>query len=291
MMEGLQVVTSHGRRLAATRFIPHRPNGRVVLINPAVGVKQKFYATFANYLSLQGFVVYTYDYSGIGQSRPAKLKNLSVSMADWALDYKAMLVNLNESHPHHKIIVIGHSFGGQVVGFSEWSARIETFVAIASQTPYWKNFHGLFNRAKLFTFWYFLIPVFTRLVGYFPARKFGLFEDIPAKAALQWARWAKTPGYVFDELPALKKNFESLQQPALFIGFRDDELAPEPAMVDLIRYFTQARVTRWMFSPDEILQKRIGHFGFFHKKMENLLWPEVVTWLMKSTTLGKTRAA
>ena len=68
---------------------PTRP---VVIINAATSVRCRHYSRFADYLFANGFDVITYDYRGIGESRPASLKGLEASWSDWgALDFEAML--------------------------------------------------------------------------------------------------------------------------------------------------------------------------------------------------------
>jgi hypothetical protein len=53
--------------------------------------------------------------------------------------------------------------------------------------------HGLFGdyhpryRLPMTALWHGLMPAITLMLGYFPARRLGLGEDIPGKIALQWA--------------------------------------------------------------------------------------------------------
>ena len=70
--------------LAATLFMPRGPRRQAILINSATAVPRKIYAGFATYLAGRGSVVVTYDYRGIGASKPATLKGFETSMSDWA---------------------------------------------------------------------------------------------------------------------------------------------------------------------------------------------------------------
>jgi predicted alpha/beta hydrolase len=292
MKEFLKIITSDGFVLAATRFIPQKPNGKVVLINAATGVKQTYYSDFASFLACQGFHVYTYDYRGIGQSRPAQLRNFKASMKDWGmLDYHCMLQNLAQTHPQSRIAVVGHSVGGQLIGFSPLSAIADTIVMVGAQTPFWKKFPGFWMSIRLYLFWFMIIPFLTRLAGYFPASKLGLFEDLPAQVALQWARWAKSSNYIFDEMPGMKRRFSALQQNALMVSFTDDALAPAAAVEDLMKRYTQLKWDHWHIKPDDLLQKQIGHFGFFKKRMQPTLWAEAVKWLGKPQQHKESKAA
>jgi predicted alpha/beta hydrolase len=282
MKESLRIVTSDGTVLSATRFIPETSNGRIVLINSATGVKQKYYEAFATFLAEKGFYAYTYDYRGIGQSRPKTLRGFKASMKDWgAFDYHTLLQNVFSTHRQSKVIVIGHSVGGQLVGLSSLTQKVDSIVMVAAQTPFIKNYKGVLQQIKLHWFWHFLIPVFTRIVGYFPAKKLGLFEDLPAGVAYQWAGWAKSSEYVFNEFPEEKEKFSSLQQYALMVSFSDDKLAPPLAVKDLMRFYTRVKWSHWELKPEDILAKDIGHFGFFKKRMEATLWKEMLEWIQK----------
>jgi predicted alpha/beta hydrolase len=75
------------------------------------------------------------------------------------------------------------------------------------------------------------------------------------------------------------------------ISFSDDRLAPKKAVDDLLSFYHRLRVDHWHFSPDEFLQKRVGHFGFFRKPMKTVIWSEVNKWIQQSMTITKTRAA
>jgi predicted alpha/beta hydrolase len=292
MKEFLRIVTTDGFVLSATRFSPENPTGKVVLINSATGVKQKFYASFAAYLAKEGYTVYTYDYRGIGHSRPKSLRGFKASMRDWGTwDYHTMLQNIFQTHINARVFVMGHSVGGQIVGLSPLTAKVDAVVMIGAQTPFIKNFGGGVNKLRLYFFWYFLIPFFTKVFGYFPAGKLGLFEDLPAGVAYQWARWAKSEDYLFSEFPEDKGKFESLQIPALMVSFTDDKIAPARAVQDLMHKYTSLKWSQWQLKPDDVMQKSIGHFGFFKKEMQQSLWAETTGWMAKLLQPKTRRAA
>lgn len=291
MKEVINVVARDGFELSATWFIPPKSQENVVLINAATGVAQEYYAEFAGWLAKQGFHVYTFDYRGIGGSRPADLRDLLSDMHDWSKDVDAMVSHITRTHPQAKLTVLGHSVGGQLIGMASLTRQADLFLMIGSQTPYWRNYHGWWMRLKLFVFWHATIPMFTKLAGYFPASRLGLFEDLPAQVAKQWSRWAKSKEYIFEELPAERPSFEILNQPTLMISFSDDTLAPYKAVLDLKRFYKNLKVDHWHLHPEDILQKKIGHFGFFKKRMEIVLWREVLSWIHKNLSARKQHAA
>lgn len=280
-MNAIRILTKDRYVLSATHFIPRKPVNRVVIINSATGVRQKFYADFASYLTTLGFDVYTYDYRGIGTSLHGRQPG-KASLADWGeLDAPAMINYVRQRHPGAGVTVIGHSIGGQLTGMSSASLYADTVVMIASQTPYWKNYNSsIWFLMKIWLLWHIVIPASTRLFGYFPARKMGLFENLPAEASRQWARWAKNSNYLFDELPEKRETFASLHQPALVLSFSDDKLAPRTAVEDLLQHYKNLRIEHRHISPEQIGRKSIGHFNFFRKGFRHPLWTAVSDWIL-----------
>jgi predicted alpha/beta hydrolase len=289
MKETIKITATDGYALSVTSFIPKKANGKIVLINSATGVKQKYYSDFAGWLAEQGFRVYTYDYRGIGNSKPADLKSFSATMHDWGTkDYHSILKYLFQAFPDSQFVVIGHSVGGQIIGMSPLSENIDLIVNIGAQTPYWKNYP---STKRIFAFGYLIIPVFTKLFGYFPASKLRLFEDLPAGVALQWARWAKTENYLFDELPSMRERFAALHQPALMLSFSDDSLAPRKAVEQLMQFYKNLKWSHMHVKPEDLLQKEIGHFGFFRRNSSFAFWGEVLQWISKPLQAKESKAA
>ena len=76
-MKTFQIDTSDGFKIAVTSFGENNATKKIIVISSAIGVKQTFYAKYATYLANKGYLVFTYDYRGIGDSKPKKLKDLS----------------------------------------------------------------------------------------------------------------------------------------------------------------------------------------------------------------------
>ena len=80
-----------------------------------MGLPQSYYAKFATWLSAQGYLMVTFDYSGMAASREAAntlLKNIHVNVMDWADDAVIVLAELQSRAQGQKIYWIGHSLGG-----------------------------------------------------------------------------------------------------------------------------------------------------------------------------------
>src|SRR5690349_25166291 len=68
--DDITVPATDGYPLAGTLYLPRGTKRHAVLINSAAAVPRKLYRGFAGYLARRGCAVLTYDYRGIGDSRP-----------------------------------------------------------------------------------------------------------------------------------------------------------------------------------------------------------------------------
>src|SRR5690348_14590136 len=106
-----------GFSLAVSHFHAETPARALVLIASATAVPRQYYAKFARYLAERGFDVLTFDYRGIGGSRPLSLRGFSARMRDWALLDLQAAVDFAAGRAGGKpLFFIGHSFGGQALG-------------------------------------------------------------------------------------------------------------------------------------------------------------------------------
>src|SRR5215475_7356177 len=92
------------------------PSGKrhsTVIINPATGVLARYYHCYAAFLAAHDFDVLTYDYRGIGRSRPASLRGCRYRWRDWGeKDFDAALRFAKARDADSAVLVVGHSFGG-----------------------------------------------------------------------------------------------------------------------------------------------------------------------------------
>lgn len=133
---GLRIHALDGFELAATLYRPDRGEDRetAVLINSATAVKRGYYDPFARYLAGEGLTVLTYDYRGIGGSRPRNLSRFPARLRQWAEEDQGGALDWIAGHLHpRKILVVGHSVGGQIVGLAPGNERIAGMVGVAGE--------------------------------------------------------------------------------------------------------------------------------------------------------------
>ena len=278
-VESLTVAATDGYALGATLFQPARPNGRAVQIHAAAGVKQEYYAPFAAYLAERGFVALTFDYRGVGRSAPADLKASPARMADWALlDAPGALAFLQGKFPQKRILIVGHSFGGQSVAVMPGNERVAAMLAVASQSCYWRLWNGV-DRAGLWLLTRVLLPGATHPKGDFPRALQRPGENLPAGVALEWARWCRHPRYLVGAL-GLEAQAARFTAPLRLIDIEDDGVyAPPAAARALLDLYPNARKDLVLVTPRDAGAERIGHFGFFKERFRDTLWRGAVDWL------------
>ncbi|MFK3682265.1 alpha/beta fold hydrolase [Pseudomonas sp. NPDC088890] len=255
---------------------PQRP---LVIINAATSVRCRYYSRFADYLFAQGFDVLTYDYRGIGESRPASLRGFSASWSDWGrLDFEAMLQRAAEQFAGQPVDVVGHSFGGWAVGLAPSAEQVRRVVMVGAQFAYWRDYAAQ-QRWQLFGKWHVLMPLLTRVYGYFPGKRLGWLEDTPAGVVEDWS--TRTPR--FEHRPSARSldslPFAQVRAATLAISLTDDPFGTVAATERLLGYLTHAERLHLRVAPGDISVDEIGHFAFFHDRFREALWPIALRWL------------
>ena len=277
----LFITTPLGHDISLSVFKSQTSINKSIIIASATGVLQRYYSKFATYFSELGYTVYTFDYSGIGKSNStiSELKQNTIDLKAWGENDQASVVNYAKSqNPNHKIIVVTHSIGGQILAFNKNITEIDGIITVASQSSYWKLWNG-FERFKMFTFWHVLIPGLTPLFGYFPAKKIGLFENLPKQMVYQWQRWGKQKEYMLSEFDFEELQFKNFHKPMLALSFPNDEYASKSSVDWLAEQFNNAQVDRRHIIPEDIGITDVGHFGFFRSQFKASLWKMTHDWI------------
>ena len=268
-----QLDNGNGHKLSSHWFHPAGEARGVVLIVPAMGVEQRFYAAFAQWLAERGFVAVTFDYVGMGLSRQGPLRDLNVDVIGWGRhDCSAMLDAVTAAAGTLPVFWIGHSLGGQILPFVRGSERIRRAFTIATGSGYWReNTRSLRNRAWLL--WYLIAPLVTPLAGYFPGQRLGMVGDLPRGVIEQWRRWCLHPEYaVGAEGEVVREAYSAVRTPITAISFTDDEMMSGRNTESLHGFYRAAPQTAKRIAPTQIGVERIGHFGFFRRQFAESLW-------------------
>jgi predicted alpha/beta hydrolase len=261
-----------------------------VVFNCGGGIAAANYRRFASYLAENGIPVLTYDYRGIGASRPQQLRGFCAMVEDWAeYDCGGAIAWLSAHFPHAELVGIAHSVGALLLGGAPNAGELSRFVLICSHTGYFGDYRLLY-RIPMALVWHVLMPGLTRLFGYFPARRLRLGEDLPSGIALQWAA-RRTPELQLARTSESMRAIASLARckalsgPALVVSFTDDAFATEAGTRRLLSNYPKLRPIWMRIKPSDVGADRIGHFGFFRSAAREALWPRVLAYILRKSPL------
>jgi predicted alpha/beta hydrolase len=250
-----------------------------VVIGGAMGVRQDYYANFAEWLARQGWRVTTFDYRGSGDSAPASLRGYKADLFDWTRDYEAAIDHAHAALPGRPLYLLGHSLGAQLPGLLANQEKVSGLLSVAAGSGYWRENAPQLKRMVLY-FWYVAVPLATKLFGYFPGRKMRKVGDLPAGVVMQWRKWCLNPRYsVGAEGEPVRRLYARARFPVLALSIADDELMTLRGTHSLVGLYENAPHQIERVSPAELAVRRIGHFGPFRSEHEAKLWPRMAQWL------------
>lgn len=252
-----------------------------VIVNPATGVLARFYHYYADFLAGEGFDVLTYDYRGIGLSRPESLKGCGYRWREWGeQDFDAALRHMDAARPRQPLHVVGHSIGGYLPGLSPKAGRIDRMLTMGAQYAYWPDYASG-HRLRLFLKWHVVMPALTAAFGYFPGKRLGWLEDLPAGVANEWsfrgARMERT--HPAEERGGVLRRFEAVTAPILAVTMADDDIGTVAAIRRTLNYYRNAKVQQVLLKPQDYGLAAIGHFSLFHARHRQDFWRDSLRWL------------
>jgi predicted alpha/beta hydrolase len=201
-------------------------------------------------------------------------KDSNASINDWGLlDIPAAIETLLNRTQAEKIIILGHSAGGQLLGINPHYNKVAKVVAIAGSTGHVK---GLKGKTKLLAPLMFnvIFPVSSLFKGYGATQFIGMGENLPKNVAKQWAEFCSKPGYVMNAIGKSIYNdyHQEINCPITSIWASDDEIATRANVKDLLRLYPNATTHLIELNPKQYGYKQIGHMSMF-KKSHHKLWP------------------
>ncbi len=278
-MKNLTITATGGAQIALRVYEPAAtPQGSVV-VGGAMGVRQDFYAPFAQWLAGQGWRVTTFDYRGSGDSLPdtphGTLRGYRADLFDWTRDYEAAIAHAHAALPDAPLYLLGHSLGAQLPGLLNNQYLVSGLLSVAAGSGYWRENAPQLKRIVPY-FWFVLVPLATRLCGYFPGKKLKKVGDLPAGVILQWRKWCLNPRYsVGAEGETARQGYANARFPVLALSVTDDELMTLQGTRSLMSLYENAPTEVQRIAPADLSVRRIGHFGPFRSEHQKLLWPHI----------------
>ena len=245
---------------------------KIVIIASAAGVLQSFYQNLAQFFLSNGISVITFDYSGVGKSLHRNIKKENSSLTNWGnRDLEAVIKYTIETYPSHKVILLGHSIGGQLIGLAPSSCVADKIILVAAQSGYWKFWKGV-SKIRMWVNWHLLVPALTKVFGYLPSKKFSRMENLPKNVAEEWAKWCRSSNYLFADFPHNYLYFDRLEGQVTSISLDDDFFAPTKSVEWLTSKFANSSVKSLHIFPKDFQGIKIGHFSLFTEIFSDNIW-------------------
>ncbi|MDQ0009097.1 putative alpha/beta hydrolase [Luteibacter jiangsuensis] len=270
------LTAADGYVLGATRYPAQAPLRGKLIVAGATAVPQGFYQRFASFASARGFDTLTFDYRGIGGSRPPSLKGFRMDLLDWGrLDLAAAIDSMAQGP--EPLYVVGHSYGGHAFGLLPNHRKVTGFYVFGTGAG-WHGYMPLGERLRVLAMWNLVLPVLTWWKGYCPWEMLRLGEDLPADAYRQWRYWCRFPRYFFDDpaMQGIERSYAEVRTPMVAANALDDLWALPSSRDAFVQAYCNAPLRREDLDPAEVGGK-VGHMGYFRPLAEPY-WQGVLDW-------------
>lgn len=261
-IEETHIASASGATLPLTVRVPDGAAKGVVLIHTGTCIPQKVYWRFADFLSENGFIAITYDYSDAQNFRSA------VSHTAWLKDMEAAIEFIRTAYPGLRKIVVGHSSGGQLLGMLPNSRFLDRIYLVASANGYWKLMDGPAKYA-MWLFWQIVVPLNLALFGYFNNRIFGAGGGFPKNIILELRSFCQQADFFFPffESRQLRPGYDSIRVPVTAYHLEGDAIANARACRYILDLYTHADRRFITLKASENGGKPYGHRDFFNPRL------------------------
>lgn len=279
----IEIRAGDGVALAATLFEPQQANGIALQINSAAGTRRQYYRGFAQYMASRGFAVVTYDYRDAFIETTAELRSSGAGLTTWGgIDQPAVTRYLQARYPERKVVLLGHSVGGQLIGLSPVAGELAAVMLVASAHGYWRRFRHPYKQFRRALNAFVIGPVALRTVGYLPSFIAGGRRKSKAQGR-ELLRYIRSPHFFCDEQgQPLRPHNAEVRAPLRHWVIADDEVVIPKAELDVREWFPNARCEIEHIGPARYGVKHIGHFGMFRRSMPTAFWDDIGAWFCRA---------
>ena len=266
---------SDGHPLIGTLYTPEHGIKANIVLCSATGVPQAFYRRFAEYATQFGYQVLTFDYRGVAQSAPKRLKGFKMSYLDWGTLDLAAAIDFLAQDPI-PLFMVGHSYGGQALGLAPNHAKVTAMYCFGTGAG-WHGYMPFKEKMKVQVIWNIIFPPMVAVTGYLPWSKLNMGADLPIGVYQQWRKWCKNPTYFFadPEQHALIAQYAQVKTPIYAVSALDDDWALPNSRHAFMQHYSNAPMQFINISASDYGLKEIGHMGYFRKGAEKI-WDEIL---------------
>lgn len=269
----------------------YEPEGArcTILVLGGIGVPQRAFRHFGAWCAPRGVRVVTVDYRGMGESTREASALDTATLSSWAsLDAVGALRFVEERWPEQPPVLLGHSFGGQTLGFSDEFRRLGAAVLVASQFGEAAHWDG-FDRLKVSAYWNLILPGAALIFRERVPGWTGIGAAIPTGVAREWALWGRSRGWSLAHVPGVAARYAAFDRPLRAYSISDDKIAPPRAVSALLHQFRATDPERIDVTPPELELQKLGHLGLFRPGAERV-WQQIADFAAKHAAVSITRA-
>ena len=275
----LPLRASDGARLGGSLYEPAAHAEMTVLMVPGIGISQRLFRRIGAWLADQGVRAFGVDYRGIGESASLEGRR-TATLTRWAQLDAAAAYEYCERQWREPVVLLAHSFGGQVLGLAPQLAGVRAAVLVGSQLGQPRNWDG-WQRLRLTAYWHVVLPIACLLVDPLPpALAFG--TELPRGAAREWGSWGRSRQWLLSKHPEARATFAAFRAPLRAYAVSDDAIAPRRAVAALLELLPQTCVDRRDLTPAELGLREIGHLGVFRNPECEPIWREILDFFRRS---------
>lgn len=282
MVSSTKTITTKDGVQSELRIFEHANAEIVVLVLPAMGVRAKYYDDLAESFNKQGFSVCVAELRGIDTSSVRASRDVDFGYYELtAYDVPSALTATQESFPNSKVVLFGHSLGGQVTSLmlaQKPDCGAHALVLSASCSICYKGWPW-YKRLNLLLFTQ-LAALIAQVFGYFPGKKIGFGGQEARTVMRDWAHVARNGKYRLRNTDFdYEVAFSSVTLPVLAINYEDDKFAPYGAVSRLVDKFGNQPVSRLTMTGQDLGTQKADHFNWV--KHPDKVVSETALWLRR----------
>ncbi|MGE0153727.1 MAG: alpha/beta fold hydrolase [Reyranellaceae bacterium] len=256
------------------------PDKPAILVFAAMGAPARAYRRLSRWFAGQGYPIATLDLRGTGESLPIPRRGIDFGVSQHLYeDWPAAVAWAQRTYPGRKLVLLGHSIGGQLSGvYAGQNPGAVAALVLLTTTSVWFRSTPFLTRQIRGLYAFTAFSLWARWHGWLDGAVFNWGLPLARQVVLDWARWGFSGHYSDSEKRNLDGDLAAVDLPVLSVSFSDDSrLAPKEACDDFIRRLPKARLTRWHLAPQEVGLAEAGHFA--HLRGAEPLWRRIDSWL------------
>ncbi|MDF3074032.1 MAG: hypothetical protein K0S54_1699 [Alphaproteobacteria bacterium] len=274
--------TPSGWKLALRDFsaVAPDPGKPVILVFAAMGAPARAYRRLCRWFANAGYPIATLDLRGTGESLPIPRRGIDFGISQHLYeDWPAAVAWARQTYPERKLVLMGHSIGGQLSGiYTGQNPGMVSALVLLTTTSVWFRSTPFLMRQLRGLYMFTVFSLWARRHGWLDGAVFNWGLPLARQVVLDWARWGFTGRYSDSEKRNLDGAIAAVELPVLAVSFTDDvRLAPKEACDDYVRRMPRAKLTRWHLSPDDIGVREASHFT--HLRGAEEFWRRIDLWL------------